>query len=142
MENTNSEKILNYRNAEFHEIEEEYSLVQKNMTENRLEFDQKNSHRWTLTLELDQNFTPTNINLNLDRNMDQFDQKYTNKNFRSYSHVNVRCCGNILVKFEGLRSLVQIFWSYWPISVIFIWSSWFGQVNLPQIEGVRLMVDN
>ena len=33
-----------------------------NVTENRLEFDRKNSHQRTLTLEHDRKFTPTNIN--------------------------------------------------------------------------------
>ena len=42
---------------------EGYSLDQIKMTKNQLEFDQKNSQRQTLTLELDRNFTPTNINL-------------------------------------------------------------------------------
>ena len=34
-----------------------------NMTEKRLEFDHKKSHRQTVTLQHDQKFTPTNINL-------------------------------------------------------------------------------
>ena len=43
----------------------EVSLLDRiKMTKNRLEFDRKkNWQRWTLTLELDQNFTTTNINL-------------------------------------------------------------------------------
>ena len=44
------------------------------MTKNRLEFDRKKIQQ-TLTLELDRNFTPTNIN----QNMYEFDRKYINK---------------------------------------------------------------
>ena len=39
------------------------SLDRIKMTENWLEFDRKILQRQTLTLELDRNFTPTNINI-------------------------------------------------------------------------------
>ena len=39
------------------------SLDRIKMTENWLEFDQKNLQQKILTLELDRNFTPTNVNL-------------------------------------------------------------------------------
>ena len=44
------------------ELEEASYFDRINKTKNRLEFDQKNSHQQTLTLEHDQKFTPTNLN--------------------------------------------------------------------------------
>ena len=49
------------------------------MTKNGLEYDQKNSHGWTWTLELDRKITPTNLNSEHDRNMDEYDQKFINR---------------------------------------------------------------
>ena len=44
------------------ELEEASYFDRINKTKNWLEFDQKNSHQQTLTLEHDQKFTPTNLN--------------------------------------------------------------------------------
>ena len=45
------------------------------MTKNWLEFDQKNSHRQTLTLELDLISHHQTLTFELDQNMDEFDRK-------------------------------------------------------------------
>ena len=52
-----------WKNSYLYELIDASSLDQFNMTENWLEYDRKNSHRHTLTLEHDQKFTPMNINL-------------------------------------------------------------------------------
>ena len=57
----------------FSSIEASY-FDQINMTKNRLEFDRKNSLCQNLTLEQDQNFTPSRtLTLEHDQNMDEFD---------------------------------------------------------------------
>ena len=89
------------------------------MTKNWLEFDQKNWQRWTLTSELDRNFTTTNINF------------WTwPKNW--YSPINVHHCGNIYSIFGQVHHVnirrCQVFGHYHQF---LSYSSWFGQVNNP-----------
>ena len=108
------------------------------MTEKRLDFDWKNSHQRTLTLEHDQKFTPMNVNLWTWLKYGWIRLKI-NK-FRSYSHFNVCRFGNIYWSSSKVNirrcqffGHVHQFWSYsfgHLDSVIWITLYYFPSFNL------------
>ena len=58
-------------------------------------------------------------------------------NFRSHSRVNVHRCGNIYYIFGHVHYVMVLrcqFFGHVHRLVIFIWSSWFGQVNNPLLS--------
>ena len=116
-----------------HLTKSRWPKIGKNLTK-------KNWQQRTLTLELDTNFTTTNINrwiwpkycetiLNIKVRV-PFRNIYHIFNFRSYSPIHVRCCGNIFYIFGQLHHVNVRHQLFGHVHQFRSYS--FGQVNNPK----------